>query len=415
MNWYLGRVADVGVKTFRPETDVDLSGQHHVVILNLFIPFEVAVRKMGADESSIPTLTAITNGPLSMVEEVVQTPYLRTIISLSGSMARHNTGFISSFSDCQMEPAFVFDAISATALSDCSRMWNTFLCRYRISEGGVASSYETLTTDRSTFGSNYHDDVWNGICLVQDALRRLLNRMSQSQGLHCKAHSPTNCFQSSVWHYFVRYLDGKVEVKAVPGRRIRQRLLPGLSTECFKEAHEINILRFDTPDKMKLFRDLFGNTSTVGIRRRKPKLNTTNHLRANDILNVIQFPEAHPEAFSRYTNFPGIDLIFAGAPTNTIQVAVRYSKHIFNPRETINCASLRSIIEFATPNTGAVNTLPAIALGSLFEHGNMLLEAVMFDSGTIRTRVKHPRSQLGNMITFRDIEYVKTQVEKYIN
>ena len=91
--------------------------------------------------------------------------------------------------------------------------------------------------------------IWRSISVVQDVLMKMLNRVSERQGLFSRSREKLPLFPEESWFYFCRRAG--IEPIKRSGRRVRQRLLFGLKSQSKRVDTEVEILHFQTEEQLK--------------------------------------------------------------------------------------------------------------------------------------------------------------------
>ena len=109
----------------------------------------------------------------------------------------------------------------------------------------------------------------------------------------------------------------------------------GLVYNSCRHTGYLDVLRFDTVNKLQVFRALFGNMAGFGVRKKRPKYSDGCFLLSvNDVLNVVLCSSEGREiydntdclSFQRFgVTEDGIDLAY-DASEGTLQIVLRYRK-----------------------------------------------------------------------------------------
>ena len=118
----------------------------------------------------------------------------------------------------------------------------------------------------------------------------------------------------------------------------------GLTYRSIRQTGDLEVLRFDTATKMAAFREIFGQTSGYGVRKKRPRYSERQELlNMNDVVNVV-YPLEHDDddddhdsainadddvvgrPFQRFGVMnDGVDLLYDGND-GILQVVLRYRK-----------------------------------------------------------------------------------------
>jgi hypothetical protein len=123
---------------------------------------------------------------------------------------------------------------------------------------------------------------------VRDVIVGVLNRVSELQGDHARVLKHTYC-SPEFWSYLKYRTRGLgIKIHCVSGRRIRGRLSHQMKRMKFSTPYNLEVVRFETRDHLRILRKLCGETISYGIRGRRPTLKERPiPLGINDTLNNV--------------------------------------------------------------------------------------------------------------------------------
>ena len=105
----------------------------------------------------------------------------------------------------------------------------------------------------------------------------------------------------TLWNYLVHRTDGVVDKVTIPSTGIiRGSTLKG----CTRNANRVGkgkntyLLRFETKAQLSCLRKILGISTTIGIRKRRPKLNTEDTIEPLSKLNIILGKEREDETMA---------------------------------------------------------------------------------------------------------------------
>jgi len=235
---------------------------------------------------------------------------------------------------------------SSHLLDECLGMYNFHVLRYRsriakdghsneISEIPISLRPAPFPGHIKRFQSQWSLDccevIFNSLGHIRFEMQRILCRVAQSQGDFAVMHTKLQLPRCS-WTYIKSFMMSR-GIDCISGVRYsnpRAVLSWGLTYYSCRRVVFVEVLRFDTRNKMKIFRELFGGTSGFGVQKRRPKFSESrSELNINDVLNVIccrQDDNIDSVGFQRHGVLrDGIDLCYDESK-GVLQLVLRYSK-----------------------------------------------------------------------------------------
>ena len=193
---------------------------------------------------------------------------------------------------------------------------NCYLCRYyylpdnqRIEpfklEESFASDNPLHTSSRRCTSSI----LWYSICALQDVIWKSLNRYAERQENWSKVKCNMN---DTLWDYLIHRTNGLVnQVTTKSPGIIRNATLMGIERVSKRVPQTTHCLRFETKEQLLCLRKIFGDSALIGLRRRRPKLNTSDRIEPLTKVNIIvgkqsnedSIPEIHRSRSSRIEFF----------------------------------------------------------------------------------------------------------------
>jgi hypothetical protein len=361
--------------------------------------------------------------------------------------------------------AFVFleENTSSSFMDDCRGMKDLFLVKYRITSVGEDVSVipqnsfppfaGQLEGFRNMWSVDHCEMIFNSIRSIRHSMQQILCRVAQSQGdwavKNVKLHVPT-----CSWHYIVTTVAGEQGIlnrsilrpALVKYSQPRSRLLWGLTYHTSPYTGNLQVLRFDTTEKMETFRRVFGKTAGYGLRKKRPKYSDgKSFLCLNDVMNVLlccrsQEEEEEEEAgrgsgdnnsdcsHDEYQSFQrfgvtedGIDLSY-DASDGVLQIVVRYRKIIVTNEWLKGLEDVGvSIPSPATQGMNAVLRTNDIVPGMEFLYNMHVMRIVSFDGISIRAKKAYKvgnfttaRATSDEVIVYTDIEDVHRRVQQML-
>ena len=240
----------------------------------------------------------------------------------------------------------------AHTFDDCRGMYNVYLLQHRIDSAGVVSCIPRnecppfptfLESFRNLWAVDHSQMIFNGIRQIRQNMQQSLCRVAQSQGdfsvKKTKLQLPNCC-----WYYIKNVLASAKEIRNVSTivtySQPKTVLSWGLSLHSSPYVGSLDVIRFDTKEKMDVFRRLFGIMAGFGVRKRRPKYSDGKApLSLNDVLNIISPPSRRSEddvcdgagghhSFKLFgITRDGIDLAYDAAD-GVLQITLRYRKMV---------------------------------------------------------------------------------------
>jgi hypothetical protein len=258
--------------------------------------------------------------------------------------------------------AFVFmqDLIVRHSVDECCGMKDLFLLKYRLTGDGILSEvpkdscppFPSAIDLFSRLWSMCHCElIFNSIQHIRREMQKIMCRVAQSQGdftvKYAKIPLPSCC-----WFYIKNQMQeqGIFSIQPVKYSQPRLLLSTGLGYGSIRHFGSMDVLRFDTTDKLEAFRGLFGKTAGYGVRKRRPRYaDGKSLLTLNDVVNIVQGRSSqegvladddndcdNSQAFQRFGVMDeGIDFLY-DLFLNVLQIVIRYGKIVVTV-DTIEC------------------------------------------------------------------------------
>jgi hypothetical protein len=91
--------------------------------------------------------------------------------------------------------------------------------------------------------------------------------------------------------------------------------------------NESTMLRFETESQLILLRSIIGSSSTIGLQKRRPKINLPEKIQFNDLFHLIVGNEEVEDPRRFRSTKSGVDFIYN---KSYAILTARYEKHIYN-------------------------------------------------------------------------------------
>lgn len=206
---------------------------------------------------------------------------------------------------------------------------NCFLIRYQLDEGVYEDikGYLKFPCDSSShpfYNRSSIATIWHGITNIQETLWKVLNSESERQVTVVRVPLNVDFILLQYLLYRCSGVIGKVTVKETGV--VRCVTMRGMKRVTKKSKRNVFFLRFETEQHIALFHSMIGDSSTIGIRRRRPKLGCFDKLAENNAINVI-LPKSQVITTKRYVYHDSIDIV--SDECNSFMM-VRYGSYMYN-------------------------------------------------------------------------------------
>ena len=130
-------------------------------------------------------------------------------------------------------------------------------------------------------------NLWYSMSNLQDEMFRILNRYGDRQQNRYRQKFP---FGEVFWDYLKFRTRGVVTEVEVPSHQYRSMLTQGIRRHTVRvknKRQRTYMLRFESTQQLECLRNILGNTVTIGVRKRRPKIDASDTVRPSTILNVV--------------------------------------------------------------------------------------------------------------------------------
>lgn len=340
--------------------------------------------------------------------EIVKTKY-KIVVSIINIV---DFAFVFTMNDVE-EDVIIYYGIS-----------NCYLLRYQTDNGTLEPiqnhirfpcESEDYYCNRSTIAK-----IWYGICTIQDTLWKIMNTESERQVTAVRV--PLNV-DETLLDYILYRCDGEVKkVLLKTSGKLRSLTSKGMKRYTRRAKRNLHLLRFDNDVYFGLLRKIIGESCTIGIRRRKPKVDTMDKLQYNNTINLIlgkEWQQTEERTYKQYINHESIDFLVDEYDTFMV---VRYDSFNYNSRgitnenknvtENIYCTRIISAIHQIKRS---VQPRPkTVRVGQLLnrEEGEVLV--VTFTNGEYALlKYLEPIDKEGTQIEERDLGLLYEQIRAY--
>lgn len=324
--------------------------------------------------------------------------------------------------------AFIFtlgdveeDVISYYGITHC------YLLRFQI-DGGVVEDvmgfvkFPCQTVPRVCFHRSHVAKIWHGISVIQDGLWKVMNTESERQVTVVRV--PLNV-DEVVLDYIAYRCNGIVKKKRInsPGR-LRCITMKGLKRKAARARTNLYLLRFETQSQITVLRKIIGDTSIVGIRRRRPKIGFSDKVEFNTVINMIHGIDDDENnqqlTMKRYIYHDSIDFLFDEYETF---MTVRYDSYNYNDDGITNENADITNVDFVQDIMAAVvyqsinprhEIRSNVTVGSLLGRGaDQLLEVTSIQNDHAILTYIEPDNLAGTEIVETDFITLSNDIRHY--
>lgn len=315
--------------------------------------------------------------------------------------------------DCHWVPssaiaglAFVFldQDVTSNVLEDCVGMHNFFVVKYRQARNGVVSPArrdmcqpfaESMENFHKIWSVDHCQIIFSSLCQIWREIQRLLCTVAQSQGDFCTRNSKIQ-LPGFCWYYIKNTMSRQgITINSAPFAQRRSLLSWGMTYESRRQYGCLEILRFDTVEKLKSFRTLFGTMAGHGVRKKRPKYSEGKaYISLNDVLNVVLCEDESGESSTPFTRFVevtrgGIDFVYQSSD-GSLQIVVRYHKLIVGQESFEHLRSVGVIFPSISSATVETNeSINAILPNMEFMDGEYLMCVISVSDTEVRAKQKY--------------------------
>jgi hypothetical protein len=218
--------------------------------------------------------------------------------------------------------------------------------------------------------ASYSMVVFDGLSRIADKAGDLLTREAVSQG-----EFPSVRGEVAMDPRTIAYI--KTFCKMDCSKRLNvstrhKRTLAGVETQFFQRRRSCEYIRWDTDDQLACLTKLFGPTSFVGNRIRRP--NGTYKAKPGRTMNVLVCEELGADEFKRRTRRRGFDIMTDG---EICRLFIRCQRHKMG--DAIPSERLRSTMEYNVIQREESCTPCLINVGDLLLEGGSVVEIAEFE------------------------------------
>jgi hypothetical protein len=345
---------------------------------------------------------------------------------------------VQTFKVIQVDISSIVDIAFFFQLSDieagkahCQGISNCFLVRYCFDNGKYTENLNFCTFPcqhalHQYFPSCFIWRIWSFISHIQDILWSALNRASEKQSKF--GDSIRFKIDQEMVNYLVYKSTKLVEIQNVKVQsRIRATTLKGLHRRATRVQVKSSMLRYETESQLSLLRTIIGTSSSIGLQKKRPKLNIPDKIQFNDLFHLIIGNELNEEPTRLRTTKSGVDIIFN---ENYGILTVRYKKFIYNDYTIFNTSNHEKLIHnkflqymmngdsdtITSRSTSQNNVNFSVEINSYLKRPNDgVLKVSHFVDNNQRAVLVYvfPKEKRGYEIFEDDFEKLKLEIEHY--
>lgn len=313
-------------------------------------------------------------------------------------------------------------------------MNNVYICRYLLKDSVVPNApYGTLEKHTwevtafpndygacfyNTFLTSYSKDVYTFLSTVRTCLGNIFCTLSQKQS----QRTVKKVAGSMLGFKYVEDISGTM-MRDVTVTKWVPILQQGLYYDSKKVSLKMKALRFSDEKGWAQLRKVFGIMSTIGVRKKRKRAGAEDEeslsLEINDVVNILLHdPDDSDDEDNEDDRFrlrgvseDGIDLLYEPSTAN-LTIIVRYSKLVV--RTLSDKSELQAQFRIPTEDDPAFNPSLVLAKSDEFVHNNDLFRILELGPGYVVARKSTALGPHEDVILFRDLEYVRAQVNAYL-
>jgi len=199
---------------------------------------------------------------------------------------------------------------------------------------------------------------------------------------------------------------------------IRTKTLIGLRTVTMHVSKPFDHLSFKTETELKVFREVFGTTCSMGLRQCRPKLGEGEKtLKWGDIINVI-VPHRNEDHILR----SGVQINYNGS---NMRLTINYEKYVYDQSRTgfgpnlcpcpvlvlTICHNTPAIVAPALPDDDA-DVLQIETKFADMNTGNVLIICGISDNH-VQAEIIKPLELHGEIVSYTDHDFVAQCIHRY--
>jgi hypothetical protein len=267
------------------------------ICCNIMIPLYKIIDTININREPTEQVRFVQNGVAAGVLEVANTTGISHNVVVSKKDI-DDIAFVFHFDD------FKNGTVYGQGIPNC------YLLRYEYSDDNQLVPTQYVSCFPSYYSKKFFHRciisiLWKRISSLQDTVWKILNSRSERQNTTVKVPFP---FDNDIWSYLLFRTEGFVEPKEfTKDGRIRSLTLKGIKRETFRPEQKSLLLRFETERQLTCLRSILGDATTLGIRRRNPKLKCQDSFRPLSKLNVVLGSEQKMIPINKRANTSRID------------------------------------------------------------------------------------------------------------
>jgi hypothetical protein len=304
---------------------------------------------------------------------------------------------------------------------------NCFLLRYRsnndvLENVGYTYTFPCESPMHIHFRSSSSNTVWNGIVGLQDIMWKIMNTVSQKQITNSPkipAHIDT-----TLWDYLLYRCSNVVKNRSLQGVRgkVRGTSFYGLKRSSIRMGKNPTLLRFQSREQLRLLRQIFGDFSTFGCRRKRPKLGRTEIVQHNNKLNIVLGLDEEERPFRNKTYRCCVDI---AKDESGSYIQVVYDSYLYTASGIINYCdddvTNDSYVVDMMKSLRECDDIPSssnelVLIGGMVrrENGNQLLKVTKVTSNDITLEYILPYDRSGEVVVEKDFRKINEEINDFL-
>lgn len=316
--------------------------------------------------------------------------------------------------------AFIFqirnledDCINYGGISNC------YLLRFQ-AEDGIINDVEhhqrfPCDSPQHRMHQSTMATIWHGISCLQDSLWKVLNSAAERQVPIVRVPVNIDCTLMQYIEYRSDVVVAAVTLKQ--SGRLSFTTLKGMKRSTKKAKRKLKLRRFETVEQLGILRKIIGDSCTIGIRRRRPKLGFTDRLQMNNGINIIVGSENEPTT-KKQVYHESIDFVSDERET---YMMVRYVSYLYNSKgitnEFRNVTSndyVAYMLSSIDPMVNAIKYKDNVRVGQIFGRGeNAVLQVKSIDENVAVLTYLQPEEYVGKEIYETNFEGLRNEIRQY--
>lgn len=262
--------------------------------------------------------------------------------------------------------------------------------------------------------------IWYDICSIQDVMWKIMNTESERQ--HTSVRVPVQIDEMTLEYIRYRCAGETNKILLNSRRKRRSMTLKGMKRKTRRAKRRLYLLRFETEASLIRLRQIIGESCTIGVRRRRPKIDTGDRLEFNNTINLIvgfQEDATNKRSDKQYINNESID--FCRDEFDSY-IVVRYDSYNYNSSGVTNENKNHNYNSYVTNILSGIDEMEsnereeenAVRIGQIMNRDDDAVMIVTYvnDEYAVLKYIE-PYEQAGIEIRESDLELLHNQICEY--